>query len=123
MRDLLCLTIFGIAILSACQPSVEPRASPPRAGNPVPSPSGVAVSDKREYQCGDVVVSADFHGTGPVELRFAGKALKLPQVASGSGARYADDNGNEFWSKGDDAMFTIAGQPMRNCVPKTTPPG
>ena len=43
--------------------------------------------------------------------------LTLPQVESASGARYADSQGNEFWSKGEQATFTLAGQEKRNCVP------
>jgi membrane-bound inhibitor of C-type lysozyme len=121
MRTSLWLVIPYVAALGACQRSIEPEGKPwPHENDPTPSPIEPVVSDKREYQCGEIVVSADFHGTGPVRLRFGGKELTLPLVASGSGARYADEQGNEFWSKGDDAMFTIAGQPIRNC--SSSPP-
>jgi membrane-bound inhibitor of C-type lysozyme len=110
------------AILSACQRSPESTATSTPPANPAPPPGSAAVSDKREYQCGEISVSADFHGTGPVRLRFNGTELTLPQVESGSGARYADELGNEFWNKGDEAMFTIAGQQMRRCSPAATPP-
>jgi membrane-bound inhibitor of C-type lysozyme len=109
----------GALISSACQPAAEPRASSDPATNP--TPSNAAVTDKREYFCGDLRVSADFHGTGPVRLRFDGRELTLPHIASGSGARYADEMGNEFWSKGDEAMFTLSGQPMRKCASANTP--
>ncbi len=119
MRTSLLLAISCSALLGACEQSVEPRTAPQTRDDTTTSPADAPVSDKREYQCGEIFVSADFHGQGPVQLRFDGNELTLPQVASGSGARYADGHGNEFWSKGDDAMFTIAGQQMRNCTPKS----
>jgi membrane-bound inhibitor of C-type lysozyme len=123
MRALKLIAITcAVGAASGCQPSTE-RQPPPASRNDTVSPAdGVPVSDKREYRCGEIVVSADFHGTDPVRLRFDGKELTLPQVTSGSGARYADEAGNEFWSKGDEAMLTLAGQQMRNCAPAATPP-
>ncbi len=121
MRTSLLLTIGCSALLGACKQSVEPRTAPQTREDTTTSSAETPVSDKREYQCGEIVVSADFHGHGPLQLRFRGNELTLPRVASASGARYADERGNEFWSKGDDAMFTIAGQQMRNCAPKTAP--
>jgi hypothetical protein len=75
----------------------------------------------RDYQCAEVAVTAVYHGEGPVDLTFLGKALSLPHVVSGSGARCTDDKGNEFWSKGEEAMLTIAGQQMRKCTPASVP--
>jgi membrane-bound inhibitor of C-type lysozyme len=121
MRTSLLLAISCSALLGACEQSMEPRTAPRTRADTTTSPADAPVSDKREYQCGEIVVSADFHGHGPVKLRYDGNELTLPQVASASGARYADERGNEFWSKGDHAMFTIAGQSMRNCAPKTAP--
>ena len=121
MRASLWLTVSCSVLLGACKQAVEPQTAPQTREDTPTSPPDAAVSDKREYQCGEIIVSADFHGQGPVQLRFQGNELTLPHVPSGSGARYADERGNEFWSKGDDAMFTIAGQQMRNCAPKTAP--
>jgi membrane-bound inhibitor of C-type lysozyme len=34
-----------------------------------------------------------------------------------SGAKHADGQGNEFWTKGaDEAMLTLAGEASRNCA-------
>jgi len=43
-----------------------------------------------------------------VDLKLSdGRALKLPQVISGSGARYAnEDESFVFWNKGDTAFVT-----------------
>ncbi len=121
MRDSSWMAITCLAALGACQRSAEPQATPQPRDVTTPSPTRPVISDKREYRCGEIVVSADFQGAGPVLLRFDGKELTLPQVASGSGARYADDQGNVFWSKGDDAMFTLAGQAMRTCISAASP--
>ena len=48
---------------------------------------------------------------------YPGGPLTLPQVESASGARYADSQGNEFWSKGEAATFILAGQEKRDCKP------
>lgn len=67
------------------------------------------------YRCGDLSVTANFHANGGVELGFGKTLLSLPQVVAASGARYADDQGNEFWTKGTASRFTEAGQPARDC--------
>lgn len=66
------------------------------------------------YGCGDVEIKATFRAAG-VELIQGDNALRLPQVVAASGARYADDVGNELWTRGDSARFTQAGQAVRDC--------
>jgi membrane-bound inhibitor of C-type lysozyme len=68
------------------------------------------------YQCGEREVSAVFRGSDSVEVSVAGRTLLLPHVESGSGAKYADDKGNELWTKGlEAAMLTLAGQARQSC--------
>lgn len=67
------------------------------------------------YRCGDLSISANFHTHGGVELGLGETRLSLPQAVAASGARYADDLGNEFWTQGTTARFTQAGQPSRDC--------
>ncbi|HET9473087.1 MAG TPA: MliC family protein [Steroidobacteraceae bacterium] len=121
MRRLLVMSMAGVLLaLGACQRSGEPEtpAAPPSDAAPVASaPVGSVVLPSRTYQCGDLAVSATFDGVGAVDLSYAGVPLTLPQVESGSGARYADQQGNEFWSKGGQATLTLAGQEKRNCTP------
>jgi membrane-bound inhibitor of C-type lysozyme len=51
-----------------------------------------------------------------VEITHAdGRKQTLPNAISASGARYAA-GGAEFWSKGDEAMFTAAGKAQTNCT-------
>ena len=69
------------------------------------------------WQCGDSVVTSRYEDDATMlELSYAGSELSLPLARSGSGARYADDEGNEFWSKGDSATFTRAGGERLECA-------
>jgi membrane-bound inhibitor of C-type lysozyme len=78
------------------------------------------VLPSHSYQCGDLAVTATFDGVGAVDLSWPGGPLTLPKVESASGERYADSRGNEFWSKGEEAMFTLVGQEKRNCTAAPT---
>ena len=79
-------------------------------GQPAPgNPLGQA------YQCGDLAVTAEFPTPDAVTLAWPGNSLALKRVPAASGAKYADDAGNEFWTK-DGALLTLAGQAMRRCT-------
>jgi membrane-bound inhibitor of C-type lysozyme len=41
-----------------------------------------------------------------VNVRFAGRDLRLPHVISGSGARYSDGK-TTFWNKGDSVLMEV----------------
>jgi membrane-bound inhibitor of C-type lysozyme len=41
-----------------------------------------------------------------VDVRFAGRALRLPHVISGSGARYSDGK-TTFWNKGRSVLMEV----------------
>lgn len=61
------------------------------------------------YQCGDLRLEVRFRDQD-VEILLPDRILTLPAAVSASGARYADDRGNGFWSKGSgSAMFTQVG--------------
>ena len=103
------------ALLVACKPAAEPT--------PVAAPVEPAVAPVAEvvapvtFQCGDERITASFDNTaGNVSLSIAGETLTLPQAVSGSGARYADEQGNEFWNKGTNATLTRAGKPAVECA-------
>lgn len=118
MPRLLVMSMAGVLLaLGACQRSSEPAASANDAAPATSTPAGTVVLPSHAYQCGDLAVTATFDGVGAVDLSYAGVPLTLPQVESGSGARYADQQGNEFWSHGEGATFTLAGQEKRDCTP------
>ena len=111
------------ATLAACQPSAPPAQDGETAtGDTAPatpaSPDELAPGERINYQCGDLAVGATFdEQSESMRLSFSGQRLELPIAVSASGARYADDAGNEFWGKGmEDATLTLAGEERRDCV-------
>jgi putative lipoprotein len=63
------------------------------------------------WQCGDLRVGATFDNVAKrVTLSHSGRSTSLPLAMSGSGARYADEKGNEFWTKGASGTLTLDGQ-------------
>ncbi|MBD9376648.1 YbaY family lipoprotein [Pseudoxanthomonas sp. PXM04] len=72
---------------------------------------------KTQWQCGDQRIAATFDNGAAdnVTLDVDGKPLVLPHAVSASGARYADNAGNEFWTKGREGMLTLAGKDKLDC--------
>jgi putative lipoprotein len=72
------------------------------------------------FKCDDFAFLAKFF-TDKVEIALAGRTLSLPQVLSGSGARYSDGK-TVFWNKGDTALFHFNGIDYKGCRvdPETT---
>ncbi|HEY0504013.1 MAG TPA: YbaY family lipoprotein [Lysobacter sp.] len=69
------------------------------------------------WQCGESRVGATFDAkTERVALSVNGRRLTLPLARSASGARYADDQGNEFWTKGAGGTLTLAGEGKSECT-------
>jgi uncharacterized membrane protein len=133
MRIATILPLLGAVLLAACQPATPaspgPVAAPgPAAASPAastgsdapvaetpqpqsPPMAGVAM----HWQCGELLVDADAAGES-MRLRFSGRSLALPHVESLTGARYADDAGNEFMRQGDGAILMLAGEEQRDCT-------
>lgn len=117
-------------LMAACHPTepVPPAVTAPaEATPPAPPPppplapplpgASTPVTAAYGYRCGNLALTAAFHGEGPVDLSFGGKALILPHVSSGSGARYADQDGNAFFSTGtDQAMLSLNDQADLICT-------
>lgn len=112
--------LLGTAmLLSACQPTGQQAPATPDAAPPTSTGSaGTAppASVTASFRCGDMLIGSIFDNTaGNVTLSWSGQRLTLPQAPSASGARYADEHGNEFWNKGDNAMLTLAGVEHPEC--------
>lgn len=96
--------LFSLAILFA--------ASPAFARDPVATATFRCADDKS--------IEATFYDDEVALTLSDGRKLALPQVMSGSGARYA--NGDEsfvFWNKGDTAFVTEGSdenQTYKDCV-------
>ena len=112
--------VFGLA---ACNRTPEPssgEAASPAASGSAPQTEVVTPATTAPtaivYDCGDLQVTGSF-GPDKVDLSFAdGRALTLSRVPSGSGARYADDRGNQFFGKGPEAILTRPGEADRICA-------
>jgi len=108
-------TLPVLLVLAACGPAQE--AAPPSADAPadIEAPADTAPSPMPEaatarFRCGDLLVGAVFdNSTGQVTVSINSRQARLPQAVAASGARYADDRGNEFWNKGDEATLTLDG--------------
>lgn len=117
-----------LALLAACQPAgPEPVAAQPGTGTaPAPAPvqpkaSATAAPNpgtpvETHWQCGNQRVAARLDpASQTLTVIHERGQLALPQSVAASGARYADANGNEFWSKGSGATLTFSGTPAREC--------
>ncbi len=65
------------------------------------------------YTCNDYEFIART-APGEMALWLQDRYVVLPQVVSASGALYEDEDVS-FWSKGDEAMLTVADQDYQNC--------
>lgn len=123
-RGLISFAAFA-AVLAAGAVSTEPAsAQAPSAPAGGTSTSTTPSTIRALFTCdAGKTIAAVFHN-GPqssVELTLSdGRKLKLPQVLSGSGARYANDNESVvFWNKGDTAFIEENGKTTYSgCVAK-----
>jgi heat shock protein HslJ/membrane-bound inhibitor of C-type lysozyme len=89
----------------------------------VPLTRHVAMGFATRMRCGTTVIEAGFRDASAV-VRVRGETLELPQTVSGSGARFSDGATPEtvFWSKGRNALLTLRGVDLPECVPMIDPP-
>jgi len=120
--------ILVLTLLGACRPATPdaapapaapPDTTPADSGSAAPAPAEQAVAGPIEthWQCGDQRVAARFDNPAQtVTVVHDRGELVLPQAVSASGARYADANGNEFWTKGPGGTLTLSGAAARDCT-------
>lgn len=101
-----------LLLATACKPS--PPAAPVDAAGQAPAavetPSPIPYTTTANFRCGDLLVGAVFDNVADdVTLSINTRRTRLPQTVAASGARYADDQGNEFWNKGDNATLKLDG--------------
>ena len=87
------------------------EVAPPPASDPLPLRAHV-------FECADGTrVVAEFGADHRVALTLSDRELSLPQVRSGSGARYSDGE-VVFWDTGDTALLGFGGEdgPLADCV-------
>ena len=115
---------LGLA-LSACQPAQTPASSgaADAAATPAPAPAPASVAAAGDgggsetlYRCGDLDVRATFNGEDAATVVIGGRSFAMSSERAASGAKYADDKGNSFWTRGgDDALLSLKGEADREC--------
>lgn len=117
------LSAFAALLLAACAPDT-PAPAPDLArapAGPTPTPEG-APAETFHWQCGELGVASHYLGHADlVELSFSGRTVVLPIAVSASGARFADDLGSEFWTRGDTGSLALPGEPVRECTRSARP--
>lgn len=120
---LAAMPAFAALLVAACAadtPAPAPELARAPAG-PTP-PAGGAPGDTFHWQCGELGVASHYLGHADlVELSFSGRTVVLPIAVSASGARFADDRGSEFWTRGDTASLALPGEPTRECTRSARP--
>jgi len=110
---------------SDAQPSVGDASPPP--GTAAAGPAGTAGVARApdpgvpplvtaRYDCDGTPATVTFDNTAhTAKVQVGDQTVGLPSAMSGSGARYADDKGNEFWEHQGEAMLTLAGGKQQTC--------
>ncbi|UCE88651.1 MAG: MliC family protein, partial [Pseudomonadota bacterium] len=102
-----CASALTAAALGACDFAPAPLATPGRE-------PGTPNTTTLVYECtGGYRFTARIRADG-AQLLLPNTTLALPQVRSGSGARYSK-NGVTFWSKGEEALLETAATTYRDC--------
>ncbi|WP_180898007.1 META domain-containing protein [Martelella soudanensis] len=71
---------------------------------------------KSVYRCGDTRLEAGFQGEEAV-IETDDRIYRLAPAISADGAKYQSDDGdNMFWSKGDNALVTLDGKALPECI-------
>lgn len=89
--------------------------APPASAPAPPAPATAAAPAAEHWQCGEVLLDARLDGE-TLRLDFSGRMLALPHLESLTGARFADDDGNEFMRQADGAKLIVAGDEGRDCT-------
>ncbi|VXB24117.1 conserved exported hypothetical protein [Luteimonas sp. 9C] len=104
-----------------------PPPPPPAAAEEAPPTGSLAAreaetapSNTVNYDCEGTRITLAQDGEGEdarVQFVVDGVTLDLPRVETAQGDRFADSDGNIFWSHGaDEARLTLQGEHERNCA-------
>lgn len=128
------IPVLGLAslclALAACGDRAPPQVDDPvsapatSAATPAETPSGDVTgapsiaTEGQVYDCGGRPLTARFDaGSGTATVMFDGVRLNMHQAEAASGAKYADEQGNTFWTRGtQEATLTLAGAPDIACA-------
>ncbi|TDK33242.1 MliC family protein [Luteimonas terrae] len=126
------LLTLALAACSGEAPAPAPAADtppppPPAAAEDAPPTGSIAAreaeaepSNTVNYDCEGIRITMAQEGEGAdarVKFVVDGVTLDLPRAETAQGDRFADADGNAFWSHGtDEARLALQGQHERNCA-------
>jgi len=109
--------VVGLALAACGDSSRPPSAEAPGAAaekvDDTPPPERDL--DVNVYACDDGTSYTVAIGPEAALLLLPDGARRLPHVRSASGARFASEDGTEFWNKGEEAMLVIDGVRRAGC--------
>ncbi|MCD0246477.1 MliC family protein [Xanthomonas melonis] len=114
--------VAGSPAAPAHQPPAGTDASvdgpPPRPGTAsAPSDAPSLPADAVAWRCGPRRVTTRFDpASDALRLTLEQRTLTLLGAQAGSGARFADAQGNQFWEHGGEATLSLAGGEAVKCV-------
>ncbi|GGD18659.1 hypothetical protein GCM10011342_29190 [Aquisalinus flavus] len=124
----LTLSLLGLSAIGlvACGPSEQDAADPldaemdQAADRPADfdDMDDVDTSDAYVFRCGAAQVAVRFQGVERMEMTVGDQVYTMFSVVSGSGAQFqsANDPNTVFWTEGDSAMLTLAGEDYPECT-------
>ena len=115
MRAAMFCVLALAAALAACDRAPAEAPAQTTAAAPTGLPETAAQRAQHWWVCGEVEVTTEMRGemltlSGPF-----GERSLTPQPAA-SGARYADDQGNEFWNQGEEATLKLDWKDVGECT-------
>lgn len=117
-RPVLASLLLGTLLAgSACKPARAPQSPSPPSDSTAPvvaaATSATQQASTIAYHCDGLDFTARYEGDH-VNLETPKQTYTLPQVRAADGAKFERDH-STFWSKGADAIVTLAGKPYTNC--------
>jgi len=120
------LTVLGLAACTQPASDVAPVTAAAPAAPAAEAAAAAAVPPgattppahvSQAWNCDGKPVAADYDTVKQqVRLQVGAEVLTLPEAVSGSGSRYADPAGNEFWEHQGQATLTLAGGKAQTCT-------
>ena len=101
-------------------PAATAAEEAPPTGSLAAREAETVPSNTINYDCEGTRITLAEEGEGDdarVQFVVDGVTLDLPRADTAQGERFADTDGNAFWSHGtDEARLTLQGQHERNCA-------
>ncbi len=113
---------IGLGV-AACSPAGTPEPVTPEGSTAetppepeTPTTDAAPVPQVIHYDCEGIAVDASFDGRDQAVVSLEGTTYAMRTEAAGSGAKYVDDAGNVFWTRGtNEALLMRPDQPDRSC--------